>query len=43
MKPLQPSGLMANLTTLPQQLQSLGYNTHIVGKWHLGKIYIIQV
>ena len=41
MKPLQPSGLMANLTTLPQQLQSLGYNTHIVGKWHLGKIYNI--
>jgi len=36
LKPLQPTGLQLNLTTIPQQLKRLGYNTHIVGKWHLG-------
>ena len=37
LKPLQPTGLAVNLTTLPQQLGKLGYQTHMVGKWHLGK------
>ena len=37
LKPLQPSGLMANLTTLPGELRKLGYRTHMVGKWHLGE------
>jgi arylsulfatase A-like enzyme len=37
LKPLQPTGLAVNLTTLPQQLGNLGYQTHMVGKWHLGK------
>merc|ERR1719474_131489 len=36
LKPLQPTGLSVKLTTLPQQLQRLGYTTHMVGKWHLG-------
>ena len=34
---LQPTGLRLNLTTLPQELRTLGYSTHMVGKWHLGK------
>ena len=37
LKPLQPSGLMTNLTTLPGELRKLGYRTHMVGKWHLGE------
>ena len=36
LKPLQPTGLRLNLTTLADQLQGLGYQNHMVGKWHLG-------
>jgi len=42
LKPLQPTGLAVNLTTLPQQLGKLGYQTHMVGKWHLGKTALCQ-
>ena len=31
-----PYGLSLNVTTLPQHLNSLGYKSHMVGKWHLG-------
>ena len=40
---LQPTGLRLNLSTLPQELRGLGYSTHMVGKWHLGKYLPSQV
>ena len=38
LKPLQPTGLALNLTTMAEELQGLGYATHMVGKWHLGEL-----
>jgi len=35
-KPLNPWGLLTNLTTLADELKSAGYSTYAVGKWHLG-------
>ncbi|XP_049270253.1 arylsulfatase B-like [Rhipicephalus sanguineus] len=34
--PSAPGGLPADITLLPQHLGKLGYESHIVGKWHLG-------
>ena len=38
LKPLQPTGLALNLTTMAEELRELGYATHMVGKWHLGEL-----
>ena len=36
LKPRHPTGLTLNQTLLSEKFKSLGYKTHIVGKWHLG-------
>ncbi|XP_031833935.1 arylsulfatase B isoform X2 [Nomia melanderi] len=32
----EPRAIPLNDTLLPEYLQKLGYNTHLVGKWHVG-------
>ena len=34
--PEQPDGLSTNFTLMPEYLKKLRYDTHMVGKWHLG-------
>ena len=33
---LEPTGISVNYKLLPEKLQDLGYDTHLVGKWDLG-------
>ena len=35
-KPLMPTGLAANVKIMPEYFKDAGYNTHAIGKWHLG-------
>ena len=35
-RPENPKGLSTNFTLMPEYLKQLGYDTEMVGKWHLG-------
>ena len=34
--PNSPTGLSLNRTVISQAMKKLGYDTHLVGKWHVG-------
>ncbi|OXU16980.1 hypothetical protein TSAR_013868 [Trichomalopsis sarcophagae] len=36
MRPAEPRGIPLNVTLMPEHMRRLGYETRLVGKWHVG-------
>lgn len=36
MRPAEPRGIPLNVTLMPEHMRKLGYETRLVGKWHVG-------
>ena len=37
LKPLKPYGLPTNETIVPEYLNALGFESHMIGKWHVSQ------